>query len=491
MNACSPGGSAAPVASPPPWARMAWSQETREGEHAIDAVSVADLLRNGFVYPPHSIFEGARAMSGNAFQTSRDETGATSFRFRFPDSGKRSGASVHEADWVGAYHRQLCDAVVRASQDMHAPWSLQSGGKDSTTLAIAIADARPDTTCVTYLGGREENEVASARTVASTLGLRHEILVCDPGRAYDRYLEIAPRMPSLTADFALLSYVDIAFEVAGHGGDGMLDGLGSDLYFGIPVNREYRMLRWLARGLRLPSGATELPWIGGQFEVCFALGTLQMNDIERVFPGSRFTDAEVDALFGREIARQSRARLGPFLEEIRSATSLEEQRAISLSIAASAGGFAKGAYTAAAMPLHVAFPFCDETFCNWVYSEVPAELMMDPVTGVNKVLVRQHIATRFDQLPYVSRKGSFRFDVRGLAAQRFDQVHAYAQQSRHVLPGAVQWLERNRARLDNKYHASKFYLLAVVLPWLCRQPEYERHAHRGRGKHRATNQDAA
>jgi hypothetical protein len=39
---------------------------------------------------------------------------------------------------------------------------------------------------------------------------------------------------------------------------------------------------------------------------------------------------------------------------------------------------------------------------------------------------------------------------------------------RGVLPGAAQWLERNRHRMDNKYHASKFYLLAVVLPWLVR-----------------------
>ena len=458
------------AAAAPHRGSMAWLQATTGDARAIDAVSVADLLRNGFVYPPHSIYEGGRMMSGNTFLPALDDAGATSFRFRFRDSGKRDAYAGQGTDWVAAYHRQLCRAVENSASGMRAPYSLQSGGKDSTTLAIAIADARPDTTCITYLGGPEENEVASARAVAARLGLRHETLVCDPGRAYDRYLAIASRMPSLTADFALLSYVDLAFEITAQGGDGVLDGLGSDFYFGIPVNREYRMLRWLARGLRLPQATTELPWIRHQFEVCFALGTLQMNDIERVFPGSRFTDAEVDALFGRAIAQQSRARLAPFLSEIRSATSLGEQRAISLSIAASAGGFAKGAYTGEAMPLKVAFPFCDEAFCNWVYGEVPARLMMDPATGMNKVLVRQHIATRFEQLPYVTRKGSFRFDVRGLAAQRFDQVHAYAQQSRHLLPGAAQWLERNRPRLGNKYHASKFYLLAVVLPWLCRQP---------------------
>ena len=466
MSACDP--QVATAAAGVAWAQGHVAENRGQAAEEIDDVSVADLLRNGFVYPPHSIFAGGRMMSGNAFLPGHDEAGAPAFHFRFHDSDKRGAGAEQGRDWVGAYHRELCRAVANATADMRAPWSLQSGGKDSTTLAIAIADVRPETTCITYLGGPEENEVASARKVASVLGLRHEALVCDPGRAYDRYLAIAPRMPSLTADFALLSYVDLAHEVVAQGGDGLLDGLGSDFYFGIPVNREYRVLRWLARGLRLPQATTELPWIQGQFEVCFALGTLQMNDIERVFPGSRFTDAEVDALFGRPVARLSRARLAPFLAEIRSAGSLEEQRAISLSIAAAAGGFAKGAYTAAAMPLQVEFPFCDEGFCNWVCNEVPAGLRMDPAHGMNKVLVRQHIATRFGQLPYVMRKGSFRFDVRALAAQRFEQVHAYAVEARAQLPGAVAWLERNRSRLDNKYHASKFYLLAVVLPWLCR-----------------------
>jgi hypothetical protein len=101
-----------------------------------------------------------------------------------------------------------------------------------------------------------------------------------------------------------------------------------------------------------------------------------------------------------------------------------------------------------------------------VHHEVPRDLLVDPTTRDNKVLVRQHIATRFRDLPYVSRKGSFRFDLRGLAKARFDQVHAFAEKASPLLPGATRWLERNRRRLDNKYHASKFYLLAVVLPWI-------------------------
>lgn len=432
----------------------------------IDLVSVADILRNAFVYPPHSIFEDIKLVTFG-FSPGHDMVREPEFRFRFRDAGKRP-QKVGEQDWVGTYHRLLCNAVADSTADSRSPWQLQSGGKDSTTLAIAVAEARPDTTCLTYLGGTEEDEIASARHVARTLGLRHETLLCDPARAYDRYLDLVDRMPLLTADFALLSYVDLATEVARSGGDGVIDGLGADSYFGTPMSRQQRMLASLARGLRLPGKVAELPLVDRSFELCFVLGTLQMNAVERNFPGSRFTDAEVDALFGRSIAGDSRQRLATFEREIASATSRDEWRDISTSIAGSAGAFAKGLYTASALSLQVAYPFCDMALREWVYHQVPAEQMIDPVTRANKVLVRRHIATRFADLPYVQKKGSFRFDVRGLAARRFDVVHDFAREARGVLPGAAQWLERNRHRMDNKYHASKFYLLAVVMPWLLR-----------------------
>jgi asparagine synthetase B (glutamine-hydrolysing) len=431
----------------------------------LDPVSVADLLRNGFIYAPHSIFENVK-LATFGFNPQHDMHGGSEFRFQFPDSGKSREHDGVEKDWVQVYHQLLCDAVTNSCRDIRSPWLLQSGGKDSTSIAIAAAEARPDTTCITYLGGREENEIASARSVARTLGLRHEILVCDPGRAYDRYLAVINQMPLLTADFALLSYVDLATAVSAAGGDGVIDGLGSDSYFGMPVNRQHRVLSSLAKGIRLPSFVAELPLIDRSFKLCFGLSTLQMDPFERIFPGSRFTDTEVDELFGRDIARQSKARLAAFRSEIDARTSLDELRTMAITIEESASAFAKGLYITSALSLTSAYPFCDGRLREWVYRQVPPDQLVDPVTRASKVLVRKHIATRFEQLPYVSRKGSFRFNLCGLAKERFDQVHGFAEQGRDVLPGAIGWLERNRGRLDNKYHASKFYLLAIVLPWI-------------------------
>jgi len=439
-------------------------QHGRQRRSRLDDVSMADVLRNGFVYPPHSIFEDVK-LATFGFDPRHDMHDDPRFHFNFRDSGKRTDGEGEQAS-VAKYHRLLCEAFERSCAKVASPWLLQSGGKDSTTLAIAAAEVRPETTCITYLGGREENEIASARAVASTLGLRHEVLLCDPGRAYDRYLAMLPDMPLLTADFALLSYADMATEIAAHDGDGTVDGLGSDIYFGTPMHSQHYVLSWLARDLRLPRWLTELPLVGRSFKACYLLSTLQMDPSERLFPGSRFTDTEVDEIFGRDIARLSKARLASYHSEIASVASSDDWKAITLTISEAAGGFAKGLYTARALGLQVAYPFCDRELRDWVYRQVPSDQHVDPITHANKALVRRHIAERFERLPYVEHKGCFRFDLRGLAAQRFDEVHAFATEARDVLPGAVSWLERNRKRLGNKYHASKFYLLAVMLPWV-------------------------
>lgn len=436
------------------------------GNAPLDLVSIADLLRNSFVYPPHSIYRDAKvAFSG--FDPSTDLHNNPTFRFPFRTTHARSESHASEADTTAltqTYHRLLCDSVKQSLTGSRTPWLMQSGGKDSTSMAIAIAEARPDTACLTYLGGTEENEVASARFVARKLGLRHEMLVCDPGRAYDRYLAMLPRMPLLSADFATLSYADLATEVRLLGGDCIVDALGSDHYFGAPMHGRDHMLRLLSRSLRLPPGLFRWPVIRNHFELCFALATLQMSRFERFFPGSRFSDAEVDELYGWNISARSRQRMETFRAELAAADSTEVQRIIAFTLL-EAPAMGKGMYAAKAMGLRVAYPYCNAPLRDWILHRVPRDQLIGP-GGVNKLLIRRHIAGRFAELPYVSTKGSFRFDLRGLAKQRFDQVYAFAQQSRAILPGVPRWLEVHRRLLDNKFFASKFYLLAVTLPWL-------------------------
>lgn len=432
----------------------------------FDLVSIADLLRNSFVYPPHSIYRDVKVVA-SGFDPHQDMHDHPRFHYPYQSALAPARPPTHAVDMdqlLGTYHRLLSEAVARSTESMQTPYFLQSGGKDSTSMAIAVAAVRPQTTCLTYLGGHEENEVASARSVAKHLGMRHEALVCDPGRAYDRYLALLPRMPLLTADFAVLSYADLVTEIARAGGDGIIDALGSDQYFGVPLHSRQRLLSILARRMKVPQGVFESPLVRRNFKLCFALSTLQMNEFERYFPGSRFSDSEVDDMFGWSIAECSRQRMDTYHADIAAADSAEAVRRISIIIAESAA-LAKGMYATSAMSLRVVYPYCDERLRDWIFHHVPDEHLIG-AGGVNKVLMRQYIAQHFKQLPYVQTKGSFRFDLCGLAKQRYDQVHAFAEQTQWLLPGAPRWLETHRNRLDNKYFASKFYLLAITLPWL-------------------------
>ena len=94
---------------------------------------------------------------------------------------------------------------------------------------------------------------------------------------------------------------------------------------------------------------------------------------------------------------------------------------------------------AASRPIRSAMPNLRE----WVYREVPLDQLIDPVTRTSKVLMRKYIATRFDDLPYVSRKkGSFRFDLCGLAkptVRTGPYAYAVAGAGRAARCGPVGW----------------------------------------------------
>lgn len=433
----------------------------------IDRVSLADILRNAFVYPPHTIFEQIK-VAPSGFDPSRSLLCEPRYRFEYSGEPQPEPAVLPTEAWIDSYHRRLCEVLADTTASLRSPWLLQSGGRDAISLAIGLARVRPDASCLTYLGSQEEKgELAAARHVARSLGLRHETLVCQPGRAYDRYLALVPRLPLLSGDFAMLSYADLATEIHRQGGDGVIDGLGSDIYLGMSLSRHQRVMAQLACEMALPGWMIDLAWVTRSFTLSCALGTLQMNAFERSFPGSRFTDAEVDHLLDGGYAALSRQRLRLFQDEIAAADTDECRHRIAINLAEAGGAIAKGMYTTIALGLQLVYPYCDARLSEWMFRHVPMSLRMDPSTHTDKILIRHHIARRFADLPYVDAgRENFHFDFCGLAAERFDQVHAFAVEASEIMPGAVAWLEAHARHLANNYVASKFYLLAVTLPWL-------------------------
>jgi asparagine synthetase B (glutamine-hydrolysing) len=423
----------------------------------VDLASVASILLFGFVLPPDSVRCGHDMPAPGMRRT---PGGIQCAPHAALDAMRESGSASDPCE----YHERLVRTVRSSTAHLDQPWLMQSGGKDSSSLAIALAEARPGIRCLTYVGGMEESESASAATVARRLGLPHETLACDPGRAWDRYVARVPRMPVITGDFALLSYVDMAVHAGIRGADGLIDGIGSDLYFGSIAGASGTLLEWAARGWSRPVQWVERgPW-RHSFTACYLLSTLAMHGAERWFPGSRFDARTVSGLVGARWTEQALARWAALAPAFRN-RDRHQRRDVAIALSEAAGGFLKGRVATTAAGLRVAYPFADPSWVAWAAC-LPEHARIDRDRGLNKRIVRQHVQHALGELPYVRRKGSFRFDLRGLARDRFDAVRSMADDVRHVLPGAPAWLDRNRPWLGNKFHASRFYLLAVLVPWL-------------------------
>ena len=91
---------------------------------SLDKVSLADLLRNGFVYPPYSIYENVRLFSCG-FDPSQDLFDEAHYEPIFRDTRHPREHVDEQHDWVGEYHERLCESLRTATQDMSAPWLLQ------------------------------------------------------------------------------------------------------------------------------------------------------------------------------------------------------------------------------------------------------------------------------------------------------------------------------------------------------------------------------
>src|SRR5688500_8705892 len=76
----------------------------------VDPVSVADILRNAFVYPPHSILQGVKLVTFG-FCPEQDMHTSPQFHFKFRNAGEVPEVASQDQDWVGVYHRLLCEAV--------------------------------------------------------------------------------------------------------------------------------------------------------------------------------------------------------------------------------------------------------------------------------------------------------------------------------------------------------------------------------------------
>ena len=216
---------------------------------AISREALSFFLHDGQVPYPRTLHEGVHALAiGDRCRVSTaGGTVRLSFSLEFPYlSGlSREDQAPDPERLLGLLASATADALASETGAI----LLLSAGKDSTGLALALAEAgRTDVACVTYAGeGDDEHVFASG--VCRKLGLEHRVFSLDTlGDAVpDMLRRFFTESPAPAGDLAQIPTVLAAASESGPG-RAIVEGTGNDATFGYVPRRKDRTAARLAVG---------------------------------------------------------------------------------------------------------------------------------------------------------------------------------------------------------------------------------------------------
>lgn len=431
----------------------------RMSKLAVSREALSTALSLGFVPGPETLLEGLyRVGFGHELAIDAEGSVSTSISRCVPNLKAFGTAETGMEDAKKQFMRMLKERVEQDVQAAGRIVFLQSGGKDSSILALALADWSDRVVSVTYEAGVVESESESAARVARKCGLRHVSVSGDPASAWRTHMRCVDKLALPVFDFAYPAYLEIAEHMDLQPGDVMVDGMGIDLCFGVIPSELVRMLCAFPRFGSIPQ------WYGFGDKLGYILNRMSIPPHERMFPGSRFTDKEIERL-GLNPGSAARARLEDVLASKLPLQAMEIRTAAAVMQEASAG-FQKGEIVADIYGASVRYPLADEKLCSFV-ERLPPRMRFDERRRVNKVLMREIIQDGLGDLQYSRTKGSFRFDV-----ERFVRLNSAAlrESLRSVGFGEHEIQSINGViHGSSKGEASKAFLLSMASTWMERR----------------------
>ena len=368
---------------------------------------VTFFLQYGFVPTPYTIFQDLYVLSVGDSVRIESSNGKIKLHFshEFPYFNALRDNSL-EPD-IELLLRLLADSVLKR-WDGKAPLVLfQSLGKDSNTIALALAKAglREEVICVTLTTGDRKDESEVAKRIAQKLGFKHYKLPV-PLKLDKSHLEELERyfekiiLPC--GDGACLAYPLYTFSFD-FSGKILLDGSGNDIYFGhIPRKVEYfrqkhysflSFLKPFSQSLKTGNPLQKISLFRCEYPFYHLLG-LTLRDCREIYP-----EAE---------------DLRPFLNK----WEIERKNWDYLDLKADLWGThaeyalvtQKVRNFSQASNLKLLFPWCYEPLANYV-GRLPERYLFDRKSFKNKLLLRKLLKEALELDSDALGKYSYGFDA--------------------------------------------------------------------------------
>ncbi len=370
---------------------------------SISPESLSFFLHDGQVPFPRTLYDGVFALTIGDRGLVKAEGGSleVTFSLEFPYFSTLSRED-QEPD-----PDRLLTVLAQATEDMLAGEEnallLLSAGKDSTALALALAEAgRTDVTCVTY-AGEGDDEYVFAADVCRRLGLPHRTVSMDtPGADVRAILErFFTESPLPAGD---LAQVPTVLAMLGETGDigAVVEGTGNDVTFGyVPRPKDRLAARFAIGRWNWVDGLKALLPPGSQ------LNYLLRDPVEINWPGLRVRFRETRGLFDDALNtsrhwRAVRRRLGAI--DVVDARGLLRGRHFEIGSQKDKIGLAARAFGGRAV-----HPYQDPRVIDY-YFNLPQESRYDREHLVNKVLLRELLRAKLGYDEHAVGSRGFTFD---------------------------------------------------------------------------------
>lgn len=347
----------------------------------VSARGISYFLQFGLVPVPETIFDDFYILSVGDRMIVRIESDRFTAEYSHTFPYFVSASEGDSEPSTTTLLRHLCSATERADIGRDSGALFLSGGKDSTAIALALAEiGRDDVRCVTLANDTEDDESVIAAGVCATLGLKHDLF---SGNLQTRELAmVLDRFYPFThfpcADRVCLAYPSAHLQLGLQGGD-IIDGSGNDIYFGhIPSQAEYRRQRLALLAPHLRSLSTSAAFAPlrrvarYKSEWCGLLSGFYFDEVKQFFDDAvdcKSRLEELDQIFRRKDYIQGRAA-------VRGVHVDQEKFMRKVRIWENAFNW------------RVKFPWCDNTLSQYC-SNLPEASRFDRSQLSNKILLRQ------------------------------------------------------------------------------------------------------
>ncbi len=260
----------------------------------VSPLGISFLLQSGVIPTPRTVFKNLYVLNIGDRVEIREVSGRLEIQFshRFPYfNAEREEDFIPDEDEL---LRLLAESTLQKLRPGAITYLFQSLGKDSNTIALALAEhGFRNLVCLTLSTGDRKDESERAAEIARRLGFKHQKLFVPQRLGPDHFRELEfffENIPLPCVDGVSLAYPFYALQI-NFKGTNVLDGSGNDIYLGhVPRRVEFKRQKIYPRlsflrpiADRLSTGNFLSPVTRTRSEMAGPFG-FTFRDARRLFP---------------------------------------------------------------------------------------------------------------------------------------------------------------------------------------------------------------